>query len=395
MNNETPSVPKIKICSFDVGILNLAYCVLDTDNKISKWEIINVINRDKIVCGGMTKKTKNKESTVCGKKASYYGYLNQDTNNEVYYCGSHKSNHEPLEKDWETKIVSLYKSPDLKNRTKCTYMNSQKNTTCDKNATYTTTDTKDDHVCTLHKNSIIKAHLKLSQVQKIKKKSAATTSVRVLAENMCTKLDDIPDLLKVNRVLIENQPSLLNPTMKTVSAFLYSYFVTRGVVDKSKTHSSITDIEFKSPSNKLKIDSDDIIKILKSIDSTDPINKTVVSLIIKFSNFIKEDELKANLVNLILSYLMNKKETIDSITNNKFNKLLKEYNLTKLIFTDMLKKIEKDDKNYKITKLLSIKYTEILLKNSNQQEWLDHLDTHTKKDDLCDAFLQAYYCINK
>ena len=37
----------MKILSFDIGIKNLAFCLLD-DKKIYSWETINLITNDKI-----------------------------------------------------------------------------------------------------------------------------------------------------------------------------------------------------------------------------------------------------------------------------------------------------------------------------------------------------------
>ena len=53
-----------------------------------------------------------------------------------------------------------------------------------------------------------------------------------------------------DEVLIENQPTLKNPTMKTISTLLYSYFVMRGITDKQGT---ISNVRFICPSNKLKV----------------------------------------------------------------------------------------------------------------------------------------------
>jgi hypothetical protein len=53
--------------------------------------------------------------------------------------------------------------------------------------------------------------------------------------------------LDVEEVLIENQPSLKNPNMKTIATLLYSYFVFRGIIDKEKTKSKIENIKFISP----------------------------------------------------------------------------------------------------------------------------------------------------
>ena len=42
-----------------------------------------------------------------------------------------------------------------------------------------------------------------------------------------------------NVVLIENQPVLRNPRMKTISETLFNYFLCRGIVDKERTKSTI------------------------------------------------------------------------------------------------------------------------------------------------------------
>ena len=62
------------------------------------------------------------------------------------------------------------------------------------------------------------------------------------------------DLIQVDEILIENQPSLKNPNMKTIACILYSYFVMRGIIDKEKNKSPIKFVKFISPSNKLKVD---------------------------------------------------------------------------------------------------------------------------------------------
>lgn len=384
------------ICSFDVGILNLAYCILDTDYKIKKWEIINVINRDKIVCGATIKGTKNKPDKICGKAASLFGHSDVDnptTDNIKYYCGTHKKHYEPLTKDWDTTYMTAYTNPDPKEKSTCCHTYPQKQTTCTKNATYTLNN-QGSYYCNAHKSSVIKARHKAAQLQKIKKKGANKTNVRILSENIFNKLDKNPDMLKTDTILIENQPSLINPTMKTVSAFLYSYFVLRGVVDKNnKEDKPITDIEFKSPSNKIKTEDTYTDLILKDLKEDDSLYKLVVILL--QTNLINSKlNPSKELVHLVLKYLMNKKPTLQDIVDNKYNKILKDISQTKTLFSAILVKIEKDKKNYAITKQLGIKYTEAILKATKQDNWLDHLNTYKKKDDLCDAFLQAYYYLN-
>lgn len=74
---------------FDIGIKNLAYCVIDSDewkNKnydtsIIKWENINLIET-KECCS--VYKSGSKKDKICGSPASFV------KDNEYYYCGRHK-----------------------------------------------------------------------------------------------------------------------------------------------------------------------------------------------------------------------------------------------------------------------------------------------------------------
>ena len=74
-------------------------------------------------------------------------------------------------------------------------------------------------------------------------------------EGIPNVLDSIEEFKNISNVLIENQPSLKNPTMKTIQVMLYSYFV----FQKYKSNllygkeSPIKNIEFISAQNKLKV----------------------------------------------------------------------------------------------------------------------------------------------
>ena len=76
----------------------------------------------------------------------------------------------------------------------------------------------------------------------------------LLFENIPRKLNEIPQLLDVDLVVIENQPSLKNPQMKSIQMILYSYFLILGkVIGNETTKSYIDNIDFCSASNKLKV----------------------------------------------------------------------------------------------------------------------------------------------
>jgi hypothetical protein len=52
----------------------------------------------------------------------------------------------------------------------------------------------------------------------------------LLFENIPRKLQERPQLLDVDLVVIENQPSLKNPQMKSIQMILYSYFLILGKI---------------------------------------------------------------------------------------------------------------------------------------------------------------------
>ena len=92
----------MKILSIDVGIKNLACCVLDImeqDCKIVSWDIINLCNEtnqnQKCSC-------KNKNKKNCSNIARYY-------KEEVYYCLKHANENKLLIEPTELAITKLKK----------------------------------------------------------------------------------------------------------------------------------------------------------------------------------------------------------------------------------------------------------------------------------------------
>ena len=59
----------------------------------------------------------------------------------------------------------------------------------------------------------------------------------------------MPQLLNIDYLLIENQPVRLNPIIKSIQMFIYSYFMIRGCVDKN----NIREIKLVHAKNKLKL----------------------------------------------------------------------------------------------------------------------------------------------
>ena len=323
-----------KVLSFDVGIINLAYCILainKTDNtfKILKWDIINLAdNRNKCI---FIKKTNAQCETVATRMLKY----NKD--NIEYYCTSHISKAKIETKD----INVIWELVDSKNINKC-IMCSQKG--------YYTTNLIDGQYCKTHHKTISRKHNIICNTKKCNnlvskavylnnnieigwcvehydiefplydsklRKTISQKSSKIPRSDLCLsllkKFDEIPELLQVDKVLIENQPSYINPTMKSISNFIFSYFIRKGIYEKNISHSTITDVAFCSPSNKIKVGGS-----------------------------------KAN----------------DKIENTNIEKV------------------------YKVTKKLGIKFCKTLINDNDT--YLQLLNNHKKKDDLADAFLQGF-----
>jgi hypothetical protein len=87
----------------------------------------------------------------------------------------------------------------------------------------------------------------------------------LLFQNIPLKLNQIPELLEVDYVFIENQPVLKNPQMKSIQIILYSYFLFYGITDGiliqttlddgsvEERHHKVKGVDFCSASNKLKV----------------------------------------------------------------------------------------------------------------------------------------------
>tara|TARA_B100000427_G_C15504476_1_gene593316 strand:- start:1550 stop:2203 length:654 start_codon:yes stop_codon:yes gene_type:complete len=151
--------------SFDVGIKNLAYCILTPEKKIHDWGIINL-----------------DESPLCQ--------------------------------------VKLRKQ-------------------CEKQATYSVKDKGGiEYCCTAHSKKFKKM-----------KKLNVSHDICKLSQICIEKLRKI-DTTSVRHVLIENQPALKNPVMKSVQMIIYTFFIIEGIMNNE---SSIQKIHMVNARNKLKV----------------------------------------------------------------------------------------------------------------------------------------------
>jgi hypothetical protein len=214
-----------RVLSFDVGVRNLAYCIIDKNNdefKIEKWDLIDLVD-DRSVCEHQLRTGRN-----CGQIGRFIVYnINKKS---LVSCKAHKKNYE----------YAAVQNEKLK---------------CEKcgDKSMMSDPTYKVGWCEKHFEKLSKQYFKDFKPKKITGQDCKQQPIQTLTKKMYTILDTYPEMLSVNDVLIENQPSLINPKMKTISSVLYGYFVIRGLIDKERTNSTIENINFKSPSNKLKI----------------------------------------------------------------------------------------------------------------------------------------------
>ena len=289
------------VLSFDVGIIHLSYCLLKkNDNNL--WEILEWNNIDLSLqniekCSGNLEEGNNKVF-----------YTNIINNKTYYYCKNHAKN--------VINNISLFEDIfNIDTKNVCCYK--LKNDTCNKKSKFCNNF---NYYCNIH----AKQEYKNLELKEIKNKTVNKLIFDNVKYNLIMELENRPSLLKANYVVIENQPSFKNPRMKSIASTIYDYYLIRGIIDKNITKSNILEVKFISPSNKLKLISD-----------------------------------------------QDNKELI-KVKNNQNN--------------------NSDSKSYKLTKSLAIKYCAELI--DHLDDWKVFYNSHKKKDDLADSFLQGIYFYN-
>jgi len=249
----------MKIISFDVGIRNLAYCIISVDNNkliINDWNILNLINSDQSkpiykTCTCYNKQTrKNQPLKLCGKKAKYI-------KDDQYYCDKHAT----LTSEYiiPTKLHTISHLRKLK-----------------LNELHNIITTHDE----LNNNDVIKINridiitkinefyeqtcFKLIPIPKLK--SANDIDLIQVGRNLKILLDNVIGIEEITHILIENQLSPIATRMKTIQGMIAQYFIMKN----NENH-----IEFISSVNKLKQFSDTTTKTTYKEHKLDGIQYTI------------------------------------------------------------------------------------------------------------------------
>jgi hypothetical protein len=251
----------MRIISWDVGIKNLAYCILEdkvnekNERKIDilKWGLINLVGNDyvELECCGH-----NKNDKKCCKKASY---CMDFEGKQIGFCKTHlKQSSDYWSEDKMEHVFQKCSEPH-----DCQYVKRNKEQ-CMKKTAYCFKSENPEYYCTAHYNTMYKLKVKSFSANKIKNKSVGAMQTYTLQLNMINILDTLCPLFakhKIEEVVIENQPAFKNPKMKSIANTLNDFFIIRGVVDKSHGL-DIKHIKLMCPSNKLKVNSDNTLSVL-------------------------------------------------------------------------------------------------------------------------------------
>lgn len=224
----------MRLLSWDVGILNLSYCLIEYDSdkkwKIIDWDIINLTDRHKMIC------------YQCGAKPSFLQSI-YGSDNTKYTCKNHMKHINIICDEFENMFTE-----DTSDN--CCFEGKKK---CDKKSKY---KYNDKFYCNTHAKGEYKKILKSYELKEFTKKNVRDLSLEQLRLRLIRTLDDKQLLLTANTILIENQPSLKNPRMKAISSTLYDFYLIRGIVDKDITKSNVELVKYMCPSNKLKLADD-------------------------------------------------------------------------------------------------------------------------------------------
>src|SRR5579863_5038088 len=126
----------VRIISWDVGIIHLAYCVLEWSElnstvKILDWDEMNLIEDDRISlnCSGMTKSNK-----ICGSGSKYY--IKTKTAELIGFCKTHLKQYTDRDDivDAQSLFTEVTNSPGICHT--CTYVKKDESM-CGKKAKYT------------------------------------------------------------------------------------------------------------------------------------------------------------------------------------------------------------------------------------------------------------------
>ena len=289
----------MQIISIDVGIKNLAYCILEIDilkkdYKIIKWDTINLCTED-LVC-----------SNNCTKKAKY-------VKDNVNYCQVHAKKSKLLLPSKEFSSLTL---PKLKK-------------------------------------------MKLEKLQEL-----------------ANKLNMV-----VNDVINTNKEILITSILQ---------YVESNLLHPAKNNNSANAMDLVSMGVSLRKELDKILGIGETNIGETSIGETSIGETTNVEQIVIENQ---------ISPIANRMKTLQGMIAQYFIM----HNKHEITFASSINKLKAfiplgEKTEYKDRKKLGVEVTKGILNNEKkciEQKWQPIFDTHKKKDDLADSFLQGLWFIQK
>lgn len=224
----------MKLISFDVGIKNMAYCILEIQGSqinINNWGILNLMDDENISYECDCKnKPKNKKTppSNCGKKAKY-------SKNNKYYCEKHA-------KECSQYMISTKEM-------KSAYLKKLKLNELIQQGHQNLIFINIENIINMKKPEVLEIMIKYYEthcfdvIQNKKRRTAGETDLISVGKRMKEQLNNIDNIQDIKYAIIENQISPIATRMKTVQGMLAQYFI---MLNED------IDIEFVSSSHKLK-----------------------------------------------------------------------------------------------------------------------------------------------
>ena len=243
------------------GVINIVPKV--TEKEEEKGEIM-LIHRPNMICSCEISKKIN-GSTLCRKKAVACKIAKNADGTYQGFCANHlKKSNLSYDEYVEVKVGSC----------QCCVLDDSKLSRCKTKAAYVNKEHHFMGYCRKHYNNYIK-NLKKEQEKKNKieeeiqflkiigGKKVSSINLTQLSDALYQELDNIPELLDAHVVLLENQPVLKNPTMKSMQMFLYSYYVLKGYQNEQKNVNNIQCYMASKKLDLIKFVSEDVYRNIK------------------------------------------------------------------------------------------------------------------------------------